>query len=303
MRVQFNIKDEKHREKLLCEIIYYIMTIGYRDMRKFLYIPDDYVTEGGFALGKVWADLLEAYQRNELSDEEVRFLLKLRMQLTDSPKRDLSIWMDRAEEAEAYFKEHGTLSMPNTTAFSDGANMFQWVHHQKSLYKRGRLSLYQLKRLENMGIKWIAPKKKVGWEKGYQEAEAFYKANGHLFVGRCFVTEDGFELGKWIQKQRNRYLGLSRWELSDERIEMLEDIGMFWEDLKNAEWDWFTGLLRECIRKTEKPFVVGKHYRYKNYALGEQVDRVIRQYADGSLSKEREKELRAAGFVFHRVIK
>ncbi len=66
-------------------------------------------------------------------------------------------------------------------------------------------------------------------------------------------------------------MGLSKYEISDERIELLEDIGMFWEDLKNAEWDWFCGLLRECIRVTKKPFTISRNYRYKNYALGEKV--------------------------------
>ena len=84
---------------------------------------------------------------------------------------------------------------------------------------------------------------------------------------------------------------------------MLEDIGMFWEDLKNAEWDWFVGLLRECIRVTKKPFVIGRSYRYKNYALGEKVSEVNKQYADGSLTAEQEKDLRKAGFKFNRHIK
>ena len=39
-----------------------------------------------------------------------------------------------------------------------------------------------------------------------------------------------------------------------------------------------------------------KNYRYKNYALGEKVGEVIKQYADGSLTAEQERELRKAGF-------
>ena len=44
--------------------------------------------------------------------------------------------------------------------------------------------------------------------------------------------------------------------------------------------------------RTKKPFVIGKNYRYNNYALGEKVREVIRQYADGSLSTEKERDLR-----------
>ena len=301
--MQFNIKDSQHREKLLCEIMYYIMEIGYKDMKKFLHIPEEYVTDGGYPLGRIWAELKEAYIQNELSEDDIRFLLKIRMQLTDSTQKRLEIWLDRADEVEEYYKAKGTLSMPNTTLFCDGASMFQWVHQQKKQYKQGALSSYQIMRLEDMGVQWIKPKQVTGWNQGYQYAEKYFEANGHLFVPQKYVTSDGFELGKWIQEQRNRYLGLSRYEISDEKIDMLEEIGMFWEDLKNAEWDWFVGLLRECIRRTKKPFVIGKNYRYKNYALGEKVREVIQKYGEGSLSAEQERELRKAGFKFNIHIK
>lgn len=165
------------------------------------------------------------------------------------------------------------------------------------------LSSYQIARLEDMKIQWIKPKQVTGWDQGYQYAKQYYEENGHLFVSKKCVTPNGFELGKWIWEQRDRYLGLSRGELSDDKIDMLEDIGMFWEDLKNAEWDWFVGLLRECIRLTKKPFVIGKNYRYKDYPLGEKVNIVIGQYADGSLSTEQERDLRQAGFKFNIHIK
>lgn len=301
--MQFNIKDAKHREKLLFEIMYYIMGLKYMDRKKFLYIPEEYVTDGGYPLGRIWAELKEAYNQNQLAEEEIRFLLKLRMQLTDSPQKKLEIWLNRADEAEEYYKVYGTLSMPNTTLFHDGVSMFQWVHQQKKLYKRGELSSYQIVRLEDMGMQWIKLKKVTGWNEGYSYAEQYFEENGHLFVPKKYVTSDGFTLGKWIWEQRDRYLGLSSYEISDDRIDMLEEIGMFWEDLKNAEWDWFVGLLRECIRATKKPFVIGRNYRYKNYALGEKVGNVIEQYGNGSLTAEQERELRKAGFQFNIHIK
>ncbi len=301
--MQFDIKNEEDRNKLAYEAAFYIMTLGYQNTKKFLYIPQGYITEGGFPLGRVWEEMQDSYSQNKLSEKDIRFLLRLRMPLADSPQKDLGVWLDRADEAEEFYKAHGTLSMPNTTLFHDGASMFQWVHHQKKLYKQGGLSSYQIERLESMGMQWIKPKKVAEWDKAYRYAKKYYEENGHLFVPKKYVTDDGFELGKWIQEQRESYLGLSRRQISDEKIDMLEDIGMFWEDLKNAEWDWFVGLLRECIRKTEKPFVIGKSYRYKNYALGEKVREVIEQYADGSLSAEQERDLRKAGFKFNIHIK
>lgn len=303
MCIQFDINNEEHKNRLACEIAFYVMKKGYKEAKKFVDIPVEFVTEGGFPLGKIWEDLSNQFEKGELSEDNIQFLLGIKKQFFDSPKKDLEKWMDRAKEAEKYYKEHGTLSMPNTKKFLNGMSMFYWVHHQKALYKRGELSKYQKKRLEEIGIQWITPKKQIDWEKGYSYAEQFFKENGHLFVERKYVTSDGFELGKWIWEQRDRYLGLSQYEISDDRIDMLEDIGMFWEDLKNAQWDWFVGLLRECIRKTKKPFTIRRNYRYKNYALGEQVNNVILQYGEGKLTRIQEKDLRDAGFQFHRVIK
>lgn len=296
--MQFNIKDAQHREKLLCEILYYVMTMGYKEIRRFLVIPEEYITEGGFPLGKIWTELKSLYDQNKLSEDEIRFLLKIRMPLMDSSKKDLEAWLDRADEVEVYYKEHGTLSMPSTTLFHDGGSMFQWVHYQKKQYKQGELTTYQIFRLESMEIHWIRPKKVHEWDMAYTYAEQYFEENGHLFVPKKYVTPDGFELGKWIQEQRDRYLGLSRGTIDDDKIDLLEEIGMFWEDLKNAEWDWFVGLLRECIRKTKKPFTINRNYRYKNYALGEQVNKVILLYGEGKLPKEQERELRKAGFKF-----
>ena len=105
--MQFNIKDAKDREKLLLEIMYYIMDVRYMDRKKFLHIPEEYITEGDYPLGLIWADLREAYDQNQLSADEIRFLLKMRMQLTDSPQKDLCIWLDRADEVEANNKDRG----------------------------------------------------------------------------------------------------------------------------------------------------------------------------------------------------
>lgn len=301
--MQFDINNKEHRGRLACEIAFYIMNKGYREAKKFVDIPVDFVTEGGFPLGRIWADLSEQFQQGKLSDESIKFLLGIKKQFFDSPKKDLEKWMDRADEAGGYYKKHGTLSMPNTERFRNGKSMFQWVHHQKALYKRGELSKYQKKRLEEMGIQWIKPRKIIGWDEAYKYAKKFYDKNGHLFVDAGYVTSDGFALGRWIQKQRDMYLGLCQYILSDEQIELLEDIGMFWEDIENAEWDWFVGLLRECIKKTQKPFTISRNYRYKNYPLGEKVSEVILQYGDGRLTRAQEKDLRDAGFEFSKVIK
>lgn len=135
--MRFDIKNEAHRKKLRNELAFYSLASDYKGAGKFLHISEDYVTEGGFPLGRICKRLRDDCQQGRLDADDIRFLLELRMPLADSPKKNLRIWLDRADDAEAYYHKHGTLSMPSAELFPDGASMFQWVHHQKKLYKRG----------------------------------------------------------------------------------------------------------------------------------------------------------------------
>lgn len=64
--MQFDIKNEEDRNKLSYEAAFYNMTLEYQSMKKFLYIPEEYITEGGFPIGRVWAELRDDYDQNRL---------------------------------------------------------------------------------------------------------------------------------------------------------------------------------------------------------------------------------------------
>ena len=106
LHMQFDINNKEHRNKLACETAFFIMNKGYREVKKFVDIPVDFVTEGGFELGKIWKALSEQFRQGKLSDDSIRFLLGLKKQFFDSPKKDLKKWMDRAQEVQGYYKKH-----------------------------------------------------------------------------------------------------------------------------------------------------------------------------------------------------
>ena len=65
----------------------------------------------------------------------------------------------------------------------------------------------------------------------YKLAEAYYKYHGHLDIPQKFEV-DGYneekitKLGSWISNQRIRY---KAGNLSKEKINLLNGIGMIWE--------------------------------------------------------------------------
>ncbi len=73
------------------------------------------------------------------------------------------------------------------------------------------------------------------WDFYYDAAASYYREYGNLKVQRRHVTQDGLQLGVWIQNQRSLYQsGNDR--LSRGQIERLNQIGMFWEEHASLAW-------------------------------------------------------------------
>lgn len=66
------------------------------------------------------------------------------------------------------------------------------------------------------------------WSDGYKHAQEFYDLNGNLLVPCSYVCPDGYNLGQWIRSQRSARKGNSYAQITPERVEMLDKIGMVW---------------------------------------------------------------------------
>lgn len=74
------------------------------------------------------------------------------------------------------------------------------------------------------------------WEDMYAHAHAYYETYDDLNVPADFRTSDGYALGVWIQTQRAVRKGLQRGTLNEERIQMLDEIGMLWTVREQDRW-------------------------------------------------------------------
>ena len=75
------------------------------------------------------------------------------------------------------------------------------------------------------------------FEDWYADAEKYYLENGNLLVERDYLTVDGFRLGRWIERQRAVYNGITGGNQNDVQIKMLENIGMVWKLENRYSWD------------------------------------------------------------------
>ena len=94
-------------------------------------------------------------------------------------------WKRAFALAEAYYREHGNLLVPNRYKTTDGFALGQWVGVRRQKYLDGELTADQIKQLESIGMVWDAVSAR--WEKAYAEAAVYYAENGDLETPtKCF---------------------------------------------------------------------------------------------------------------------
>ena len=72
------------------------------------------------------------------------------------------------------------------------------------------------------------------WEKAYALAAAYYEENGNLNIPRSYVTAAGERLGQWVESQQWAY---PKGKLTDEQVERLNRIGMYWGNRNDRQWN------------------------------------------------------------------
>lgn len=136
--------------------------------------------------------------------------------------------------ADAAAKE-GTLELPRSYTIHSGVPVGKWLELQRQVQagqRPGRLTAEQAAKLEKLGIRWNH-RLETAWEKGFASAQKYRTEHGDLLVPVRYRDKNDFALGEWIVYNRQRYLGGN---LTQNRIERLEAIGMVWSTSNNL-WE------------------------------------------------------------------
>ena len=160
------------------------------------------------------------YRANELSKERFERLNQIGMlwEVEDT-------WNIKFQAAEKFYLKNGHLDIPADYVTNDGISLGSWYRSVKNHYRQGMLSEERQKQLETIGMKWNSVKERI-WNQYFEQAKEYYRKNGNLNVNIKYETESGLKLGVWISSQRCAY---SNNKLPNERITLLESIGMSWQ--------------------------------------------------------------------------
>ncbi len=255
-------------------------------------VPDPYAPDRAFGW---WARNMRHRRRHgRLSEERFRQLDALGFAWVvtwDGPQ----VWEVRLRELRRYRKEQGHCQVPDR--YPPNRALGRWARHLRTARKYGTLPEDKVRRLDTLGFAWDGPPKysEIVWERHLEEFKRFRKEHGHLAVPNVYPSNRA--LGRWAHylRQENRRGGLS-----EERVRQLDALGFAWVNVRRR--DYSTIWLRRIAEL--------KHFREKHGhcgvprdyspggSLGRWADRIRKQKRDGTLSKERVRQLRAIGFCW-----
>lgn len=148
--------------------------------------------------------------------------------------------------------------------------------------------------LNKIGFVWVAtslPTKSTSddaWQSKYNQLLQFHESNGH-----CNVPSSS-SLGQWIVRQRYLYRQ-SPSSLTAERIALLNQLDFQWLTRSEQIWNTRMNELREFKEANGHVMIPSS---YKNKQLASWVSTQRKKYNNGSLARERIKELEQMGFVW-----
>ena len=202
-------------------------------------------------------------------------------------------WEDSYKLAKCYYEKYGNLNISRKfktdngiTYYEYGYPLGEWLAIQKREYTYGKLTIEQIKLLEDIGIVWKIVKT---WEESYELAAKYYEVHKDLKVNYKFRTidgytynEHGYNLGSWIVNMRRLYrLG----GLSKDKQDKLNSIGMVWNIIKTFEESF--KLVLEYYKVHGNINLPNEYYLEDGYNLGGFIYNQKQLRKQGKLSEDR----------------
>ena len=214
---------------------WYNLALVYYNHYHDLEIPYNFKTingyekdEDGYNLGVWVVNQRVAYKKGTLTENKIKMLEEIGMRFENRFKfLGFEKWYALAL---IYYNHYHNLEVPlrfktinGYEEDGNGYNLGGWISTQRELYKKGKLDEYKIKLLKEIDMRF--EKKSLSFEEWYNLAFSYYRCCHNLEIPRSFKTLNGYNLGGWISTQRKLY---KNGKLDEDKIRMLEDIGMVW---------------------------------------------------------------------------
>lgn len=187
-----------------------------------------YRSADGVQLG-VWLNNQRRAQRsNQLAPERVLRFENLPGWAWNRPD---TRWEDKYIELTDHLRESDG-QYPHTKTV-----LGRWVHRQRRLFKDRQLDATRTQRLAALP-NWTWNALDAQWDDNIAALREYVSRTGHAHPPQSHITDNGFQLGRWVSDQRRQ-----RTQLSDERRAQLQAMpGWIW-NTREAQWQEFISKL------------------------------------------------------------
>ncbi len=237
--------------------------------------------ENDFRLGHWVNGQRTAFMKGQLSEERQRRLRAL----------PGWTWDARADQWEIGFAEllrfvnrEGHSLVPDECS-GDGFGLGVWVGTQRAVYAKGQLSEERQHRLGALP-QWAWDTRANRWEAALATLVKYVEREGHSRVPVKHV-EDGFELGRWINKQRTAFASQRLSPLRRHRLEAVT--GWTWTPF-DVQWEDAFAKLRHFVEREGHARVPQQHVE-DGLRIGSWITRQRQVFNDGQMSHERQRRL------------
>ena len=198
-------------------------------------IPADYCTPNGLKIG-TWIRRQRALRAGKLTtgvpptEAQIARLDEIGM-IWKSPHE--TAWDLGYQAAVDYREQHGDLCVPTSYVTPEGYKLGAWIADRRERGKKQH-SREQQRLLDDLGMVWEKPD---SWEIRYVLAKQYFEKHGDLNIPSNYKV-DGIWLAKWINEQRQIYIGnRGNKRLTEDQVRRLEAIGMTWENRNHVLQD------------------------------------------------------------------
>ena len=266
-----------------------------------LNVPKRYTTPGGLSLG-VWLitqrRVREGQIQGDLTQQQIARLDSIGMVWGN--RKEIA-WQHGFEAAKKYHDTYGDLLVAGKYVDPEGYPLGQWILKTRQQKLNGCLKEERIAQLDEIGMVWSIFDAK--WEKAYALAAAYYEENGNLNIPRSYVTAAGERLGVWLANQQWSY---PKGKLTEEQIERLNRIGMYWGNRNDRQWNQGYQEAKRYFEAHGDLKVPVNYVSPEGYALGKWVkrQRYTSQNPEKSgavLTEERIAKLDAIGMIWNRM--
>jgi hypothetical protein len=200
-----------------------------------------------------------------------------------------TVWEEAIRDLEEYVEQNGNAIVPITYRTANGFKLGQWVSVQRTRYEKGIIAQERRERLDALpGWAWNV--QDYLWEEGVRHFEAYFETHGNALIPLRYTSDDGYQLGAWVNTQRVAY---GRGTLPPHRKQRLHKLpGWSWS-AKDFVWEDGLSRLLRYVKVHRHANVPQKYADADGYRLGSWVTVQRAARKAGRLKPEREARLSA----------